>query len=151
MFHDIVKIYIEKGTKISCLFIEGVTKEFDMSTVFSKIPQLQPLKDRKLFQKAYLRDPWSVAWNDELDFEGEDIYDSGKIVPNKDDYINALVGYKIKKARLDKEMSQKKLSTLTHIDQGDISKIENGYASITLSTLYRISKALNKKLLISLE
>ena len=56
-------------------------------------------------------------------------------------------------ARKDKNITQKELSDLTGITQGDISKIENGNANAnpSLKTLKKLAAAFGKKLVISFE
>ena len=54
-------------------------------------------------------------------------------------------------ARKDKNVTQKELSDLTGIIQGDISKIENGNANPSLKTLKKLAAAFGKKLVVSFE
>ena len=54
-------------------------------------------------------------------------------------------------ARKDKNITQKELSDLTGITQGDISKIENGNANPSLKILKKLAAAFGKKLVISFE
>lgn len=54
-------------------------------------------------------------------------------------------------ARKDKNITQKELSDLTGITQGDISKIENGNANPSLKTLKKLASAFGKKLVVSFE
>ena len=51
-------------------------------------------------------------------------------------------------ARNEKGMTQKELSSLTGITQGDISKLENGTANPSIRTLQRIAEGLGKNLVI---
>ena len=51
-------------------------------------------------------------------------------------------------ARLSQELSQKDLSIRSGIDQGNISKIENGEGNPTIKVLSRIAKALDMELII---
>lgn len=53
-------------------------------------------------------------------------------------------------ARKEKNLTQKELSQLTGITQADLSKIENGNANPSLSTLLKLARGLGKKLQISL-
>lgn len=53
-------------------------------------------------------------------------------------------------ARKEKNLTQKELSQLTGITQADLSKIENGNANPSRSTLLKLAKGLGKKLQISL-
>ena len=49
-------------------------------------------------------------------------------------------------ARNAEGLTQKQLSALTGITQGDISKLENGNANPSLRTLQRLAKAMGKTL-----
>ena len=49
-------------------------------------------------------------------------------------------------ARREKGITQKELSELTGIAQGDISKLENGSANPSIKTLKRVATALGKRL-----
>ena len=51
-------------------------------------------------------------------------------------------------ARNEKVITQKELSSLTGITQGDISKLENGTANPSIRTLQRIAEGLGKNLVI---
>ena len=52
----------------------------------------------------------------------------------------------ILEARREKGITQKKLSELTGIAQGDISKLETGSANPSVRTLERVAAALGKRL-----
>ena len=54
-------------------------------------------------------------------------------------------------ARIEKGITQKELSTITGITQGDISKLENGTANPSIRTLQRIAQGLDKNLVIRFE
>ena len=54
-------------------------------------------------------------------------------------------------ARQEQHITQKQLSEMTGIAQGDISKIENGNANPSIKTLSRIAKALGKEIRLSFE
>ena len=51
-------------------------------------------------------------------------------------------------ARNEKGITQKELSSITGITQGDISKLENGTANPSIRTLQRIAEGLGKNLII---
>lgn len=57
----------------------------------------------------------------------------------------------IVEGRNERNLTQKELSALTGIAQGDISKIENGNANPSIRTLKRIAKALGKEIKFSFE
>lgn len=73
----------------------------------------------------------------------------------EEQWDNLEVEYQLIKAiidgRTEKNLTQKELSNLTGITQGDISKIENGNANPSVRTLDRLANALGKKLKISFE
>lgn len=62
---------------------------------------------------------------------------SGKPMP-----FLAMIGAKIKGARINKGLSQKELALQVGMKQPDISKIEDGKTNITLITLFSLAKAL---------
>lgn len=51
-------------------------------------------------------------------------------------------------ARNEKGITQKELSSITGITQGDISKLENGTANPSIRTLQRVAEGLGKNLVI---
>lgn len=55
--------------------------------------------------------------------------------------INAILN-----ARKENNITQKQLSELTGIAQGDISKIENGNANPSLQTIERIARGVGKRI-----
>ena len=73
----------------------------------------------------------------------------------KKEWDNLEVEFQIIKAimggRNEKHMTQKQLSSLTGISQGDISKIENGNANPSIHTLKRIANALDKEIRLTFE
>ena len=142
MFHKAVQLYFNKGTSLSVLFEDGITKTYDVMKLAKRYKPLYALKDRKLFLSGKL-DWYGIVWNDELDMEAETIYVEGKTIENKEDATEALLGFQIKYARLKKQLTQEDFSKIVHIDQADLSKIENAKLSPTLSTIKRIAKALD--------
>lgn len=73
----------------------------------------------------------------------------------KKEWDNLEVEFQIIKAMIDgrneKHLTQKELSDMTGIAQGDISKIENGNANPSIKTLDRLAYALGKKLKVTFE
>ncbi len=112
--------------------------------------QLLALKDRKLFLKGKL-DWYGITWTNELDLDTETVYNEGVIEENRDDAIEALLGFQIQYARIEKELTQEDLSKISKIDQADISKIENGKLFPTLNTIKRIAKALDTTITLTIK
>lgn len=129
---------------IKVTFQNGVVKTLDMESLVTEIPVYAELRDRNLFLSGYLEsDGWGIVWNDRIDIAAEGVYDFGKTVGMVKLPIRYNVGLQIKEIREMKDMYQSDLSKKTGIDQGDISKIEDGQKNITLSTLERIADGLD--------
>ena len=146
MFHKAIDLKFKTGTTLELRFQNGEVKEYDMSQLFSKYPQLEALRDRKLFLSGKLTGSYGIVWNDELDVEAETIYEEGITVRHDVMPINFQVGNAVTEARVKAGLSQKELSAATGIDQSDISKIERGMANPSIATLNRIANALGAKL-----
>ena len=149
-FQKGVKLYLQEGTVIRVLFEDGLTKEFDVKNVFERIPEYKCLCDRKLFEKAKLIGWGGISWSPEIDLGVDTIYYEGKIVESPENALSLIVGFKIKQARLEKELSQQDLAKITGLDQSEISKLEKGLYNPSIKFLDKISKALGKKLIITL-
>lgn len=80
MFHKAVNLSFQEGTTFDLLFLNGVTKRYDILHLFEKYPQLKALRDRNLFLQGKLIGGYGIIWNDELDIETETIYEEGKII-----------------------------------------------------------------------
>ena len=63
-------------------------------------------------------------------------------------FENLKIGYKINKARKERNMSQKELAEEIGTAQSNISRIERGDQNISSELLYKIAKALNKDLVV---
>ena len=142
-----IKLFIKEGTTFDLVFLSGEAKRYDILSLSDKFPQLLALKDRKLFEKGKLFGFGGVVWNDELDIGSETVYEEGRDV--SEDYPDIplyQLGYRLKQARLEKEMSQEELSEASGIQQADISRIEKGSANPSVKTLQRIADALGTSL-----
>lgn len=129
-------------------FQDGKIIRYDMSEMFSKYPQLEELRrNRELFESGHL-DPggYGIIWNDELDFEVDSIYDDGEVVGYQETSINQQLGVLLAKTREELNVTQVELSKASHIDQGDISKIEKGLGNPTIAKINKLFKALGKSI-----
>ena len=116
---EAIKLILKEKTLFDLAFIDGSIKRYDILTLAKKFPQLNALKDRKLFLKGHLMGG-GVVWNDELDIEGETVYEDGVDVTNEyddTDISNIVIGYQIKQKRLEQFMSQEELPMKAGIDQ----------------------------------
>lgn len=150
MFHKAIALKLKEGTLLELTFQDGKVKQFDMSGLFDKYPQLHALEDRALFLRGQLAGAYGVVWNDDLDIEAETIYEEGTTVGNVRPAAYTMVGDAVVAARARKAMSQKELAQATGIDQSDISKIERGVANPSIGTLNRIAEALDAILTVSI-
>ena len=80
MFHKATDLFFKTGTTLELRFQNGEVKEYDMAQLFPKYPQLEALKDRKLFLSGKLMGSYGIIWNDDLDIEAETIFEDGKTV-----------------------------------------------------------------------
>lgn len=150
-FQKAVHLSFLEGTSIKILFEDGLTKIFDVSELFDRLPEYKCLNKRDFFLKGKL-DGWGgIRWNSKIDLGSETIYYEGTTVPSEENAELLILGFKVKQARLEKELTQKQLSDLVNSDQGDISRLEKGQYNPSFKFLEKISKALNKKLVFTLE
>ena len=151
MFHKAIDLRLLEGTALEVTFQDGIVKRYDMSELFFKYPQLKALEDRSLFLSGKLMGFYGIMWNDDLDIEVETIYTEGNIVRREEIMISYASAQAVAAARAAVGISQKRLATLTGIDQSDISKIERGVANPSVATLDRIAKAMGGRLSIAIE
>ncbi len=116
MFHKAVNLEFMEGTTLRMTFQSGEMKDYDVSTLFSKYPQLQALKDRDLFLSGKLMGSYGIYWNEDLDLEAETVYEDGKTVGRTELPINLTVANALKSARANADISQRELSFRTNID-----------------------------------
>ena len=152
MFVRAIDVEFLDGVVLDMTFQDGKVIRYDMSTMFSKYPQLKELlKNRKLFKSGYLdQGGYGVIWNDELDFDAMSIYEGGKVVGHVITSINQQIGMLLAKTREENNVTQVELSKMTHVDQGDISKIERGLGNPTVAKISKLFKALGKCISITL-
>ena len=152
MFVRAIDVEFLDGVVLDMTFQDGKVIRYDMSTMFSKYPQLKELlKNRNLFKSGYLdQGGYGVIWNDELDFDAMSIYEGGKVVGHVITSINQQIGILLAKTREENNVTQVELSKMTHIDQGDISKIERGLGNPTVAKISKLFKALGKSISITL-
>ena len=151
MFHKSIDVKFLEGTSLEVTFQNGIIKKYDMSLLFEKYPQLKALENRDLFLSGKLIGYYGIIWNDDLDIETETIYEEGETVHRECEVVCYASAHAVSSARAAAGLSQKQLSSLTGIDQSDISKIERGVSNPSVLTLDRIARALGGKLIISID
>lgn len=147
------KVRFLEDVIVEITFNDGKIIRYDMSKMFSKYPQLEELRrNRTLFENGHL-DPggFGIIWNDELDFDATGIYECGQVVGQEEISINQKIGILLAKTREERGLTQTELSKLSHIDQGDISRIEEGKGNPTIGKINKLFSALGKTISVSLE
>ena len=147
------KVRFLEDVTVEVTFNDGKTIRYDMSKMFSKYPQLEELRrNRTLFENGHL-DPsgFGIIWNDELDFDATSIYECGQVVGQEEISINQKIGILLAKTREEKGLTQTELSKLSHIDQADISRIEEGKGNPTIRKINKLFLALEKTINISIK
>lgn len=146
------KVKFLDDVKLELTYQDGKIIRYDMSTMFSAFPQLEELRNnRELFTHGHL-DPggYGIIWNDDLDYDATSIYEDGEVVGQEETSINQQIGSLLQKTREEMNVTQSELSRLSHIDQGDISKIERGTGNPTIAKIQKLFKALGRSISLTL-
>ena len=146
------KVRFLDDVKLELTYQDGAIVRYDMSVLFSKYPQLEELRrNRELFTHGRL-DPggYGVIWNDDLDIDATGIYEEGEVVGHEETTINQQIGTLLLKTREEMNITQTELSKMSHIDQGDISKIERGAGNPTIAKINKLFKALGRSISLTL-
>ena len=147
-----LKVEFLEDVTLQMTFQDGKVIKYDMSQMFEKYPQLEELRrNRKLFESGHLDlTGFAVIWNDELDFDATSIYDDGEVVGCVETTLNQQIGFLLAKARDEMNITQTELSKKSHIDQGDISKIERGIGNPTIAKISKLFRALGRSISLTL-
>ena len=148
MHYMAIDVKFLEDVTLEMTFQDGKVIRYDMSKMFDKYPQLEELRrNRELFASGHLDlTGFAVIWNDDLDFDATSIYDDGELVDIIETPLNQQIGFLLAKTRDDMNVTQVELSKMSHIDQGDISKIERGIGNPTLAKINKLFKALGKSI-----
>lgn len=148
MFHKIKELRVDDDLNLYAIFLNGIEKVYNVRNIFPVYAPMKALEDLSLFKKARLSPGgYAIEWNDDLDLDAEEIWECGTdtgvryfLTPKEELATN------LAEARSEQGLTQRDLSKATGIVQGDISKIENGNANPSLSTLIRLAEGMGKKL-----
>jgi len=72
------------------------------------------------------------------------VYYRARMISDLDKEVLILLGKNLKKIRLAKKLTYRKMAQLCNVDYGDIQKIESGKVNITFLTLRELAKALDE-------
>ena len=82
--------------------------------------------------------------------EANDILIGKRGTPVRDEFEHKLnmgiMGYMLKKARQERNLTQEQLGKLVGVQKAQISKLESGANSATIDTIYRVAKALKAEI-----
>ena len=147
-----LKVDFLEDVTLQVTYQDGKIIKYDMSQMFKKYPQLEELrKNRRLFESGHLDlTGFAIIWNDELDFDATSIYDDGEVVGHVETTFNQQIGFLLAKTRDEMNVTQTELSRKSHIDQGDISKIERGIGNPTIGKISKLFKALGRSISLTL-
>ena len=148
MFHTATNVSFLEDVTIEVTYRDGKVFKYDMSKLFLKYPQLEELRrNRQLFESGQI-DPggYGIVWNDKLDVDATGIYEDGIFIRQEEISINVKIGLLLAKTRAEKGLTQSDLAKISHIDQGDISKIEKGIGNPTLNKIAKLFDALGAEL-----
>lgn len=147
MFISATSLIFLDGVKLELTFQDGKIIRFDLSSLFDKISSLKELQNRELFLSGYLdKGGYGIIWNDEVDIDTMTIYEDGEVVGYAPTTLNQKIGILLMKTREEKGITQMQLAKLSHIDQGDISKLEKGIGNPTLAKINKLFDALGKSI-----
>lgn len=151
MFHKALELQFKEGTALELTFLDGKVMRYDVAWLFDVYPQLEALKDRKLFLSGKLMGSYGIIWTGELDLEAETVYEEGELVRIEEISARVRVGQAVWDARSKAGMTQSALSKACGIDQSDLSKLERGLLNPSVGLLERIAGALDLQLEVRLE
>jgi len=148
---EIVKVITEGNSTLVVLFSDGKYRRLDLKVFYEDHPEYKLLEDLKILSNFKIMANVIIKWTDELDLVADTVYEYSNPCNYLESPTIALLGYKLKKARIERNISQQKLSRLTGIDQAEISKIENGLINPSIEYIEKITQALKRELLIDIK
>lgn len=78
MFHKIKDVIALPNGRLSVIFCEGVTKLYNVSSLFDRMPIFNELKDESLFRNVQVDvGGYGISWNDNLDISCNELWENG--------------------------------------------------------------------------
>ena len=136
MFHKVRSITPIDNYKLITVFCEGVTKEYDVTPLFEKLPIFNKLKENDLFYKVKVDvGGYGIIWNGEIDLACDELFYNGKTIKSKFDgllaFTDATELWGLNESTLRKAISYGKL-----LVGKDVSKFGNQWV-ITMEAMVR--------------
>ncbi len=85
MFYKVKNVIPKNNYILSVLFTDGIEMEYDIKPLFDKWIAFKSLKDIPGLYNQVKVDigGYGISWNDELDLEGNELRENGRIVCKK--------------------------------------------------------------------
>ena len=82
MFHKIKSVTPLPDYRLNVQFSEGVTKQYDVKSLFDKYPMFLPLKENpELFSSVEVDvGGYGIIWNDDVDIACDELFFNGKTI-----------------------------------------------------------------------
>ncbi len=78
MFHKIKNVSALPEYKLSVQFSEGLTKIYDVKSLFERLPVFRSLETNNDFDGVYVDvGGYGIVWNDELDLSCDELWENG--------------------------------------------------------------------------
>lgn len=116
MFHKITSVTPLHDFKLLLHFSDGVAKEYDVSQLFNRIPDLKALQTPGLFNTVRVdTGGYGISWNDDLDLSADELFENGQTVTTPFDgflsFTDASDLWRLNESTLRKAVSYGKLKT----------------------------------------
>ncbi len=87
MFHRIRNVAATENFVLIVQFSEGVTKRYDLSPLFEKIPVFKALRQSTELYYSVEVDTggYGIIWNDDLDLSCDELWDNGEVIETEFD------------------------------------------------------------------
>ena len=81
MFYKIKSITPQKNYIINIRFINGITKSYDVSKLFSKYPMFKKLEDEEVYYSCTIDvGGYAIIWDDSLDISCNELWNNGIVI-----------------------------------------------------------------------
>lgn len=82
MFHKVIAVNTLPDYRLIVQFCEGVTKIYDVTPLFEKLPVFGYFKDHEdeFFGVSVDIDGYGIVWNDDLDLSCDELWENGILI-----------------------------------------------------------------------
>lgn len=92
MFHKVQSVAAQKDFILLVTFAEGISKKYDVTPLFERIPVFCELRDTpNLFEQVVVDvGGYGISWNDDIDLACDELWANGVVVQTPFDNLIAL-------------------------------------------------------------